>query len=126
MSPINTHILGNQLITIHNFVFCVVAYAYLSSPRHNTVLVIFSVYLHSLGILAAVVACPLDVVKTRVQGQKLGEAKQSTWSLLKSIVQNEGPRYLFKGLLPRLIAVPSMMSFFYMLNNKFNDIFGNS
>ena len=74
-------------------------------------------------MLASAVACPLDVVKTRVQGQKLSEATQSTVSLLREIVKKEGPRYLFKGLTPRLIAVPSMMSFFYMLNNKFNEFF---
>lgn len=76
-----------------------------------------------LGVLASVVACPLDVVKTRVQGQKLSEATQGTVSLLRDIAKKEGPRYLFKGLLPRLVAVPSMMSFFYMLNTKFNELF---
>ena len=79
--------------------------------------------LHFTGVLASAVACPLDVVKTRVQGQKLSEATQSTIFLLREIVKKEGPRYLFKGLTPRLIAVPSMMSFFYMLNNKFNEFF---
>ena len=75
------------------------------------------------GVLASAVACPLDVVKTRVQGQKLSEATQNTITLLRDIATKEGPRYLFKGLLPRLIAVPSMMSFFYMLNTKFNEFF---
>ena len=34
------------------------------------------------------------------------------------IIQKEGPRHLFKGLMPRLIAVPSMMSVFYVINEE--------
>ena len=34
------------------------------------------------------------------------------------IVRQEGARNLMKGLLPRLIAVPSMMSWFYMINEE--------
>lgn len=75
------------------------------------------------GMIAATVACPLDVAKTRIQGQKLGEPKLGMLQVFQSIIRDEGPRYLFKGLLPRLIAVPSMMSFFYMLNVKFNKWF---
>ena len=80
-------------------------------------------FLVCLGTVSSVIACPLDVVKTRVQGRRLEAPKESTGKILSNIVKNEGPRYLFKGLLPRLVAVPSMMSLFYMLNVKFNEYF---
>ena len=83
------------------------------------------VCLPCLGVLASVGACPLDVAKTRIQGQKLGEPKLGMVEVFRTIIRNEGPRYLFKGLLPRLIAVPSMMSFFYMLNVYFSNWFAS-
>ena len=72
-------------------------------------------------MIAAGISCPLDVVKTRVQGAKLGsvEAERSTTYIIKDIVRNEGPRYLFKGVLPRIYVVPSMMSLFYMFDEAF-------
>ena len=90
------------------------------------------------GCLASVIACPFDVVKTRVQGRELKGVgyltrkyhsgmygfpstemtHKSCYSIMKEIVKREGVRYLFKGLLPRLIAVPSMMSVFYVINEE--------
>lgn len=40
-----------------------------------------------------------------------------------NIVRNEGPRHLMKGLLPRLVAVPSMMSVFYVINEELERVF---
>ena len=76
------------------------------------------------GVLAASVSCPLDVVKTRVQGAKLGsrESQQATLSVMKEIISTQGPRYLFKGLLPRIYVVPSMMSLFYVFDEAFKQI----
>ena len=47
-------------------------------------------------------------------------AKQSEWALklLWNISQREGPRTLLRGLGPRLIAVPSYMSVFYVVNEE--------
>ena len=39
-----------------------------------------------------------------------------------SIAREEGPRYLFKGLLPRLIAVPLYMSAFLTANEKLHKL----
>ena len=39
------------------------------------------------------------------------------------IFRQEGPRHLWKGLLPRLIAVPSYMSVFYVFNEELEKIF---
>lgn len=35
-----------------------------------------------------------------------------------NITYNEGLRYLFKGLVPRLVVVPSMLSWMYVLNEE--------
>ena len=96
---------------------------YLSVSKEVLVCNLFTeVYLLlTVGILAATVTCPLDVAKTKVQGEPVGskEAKQATLTILRNIVKNEGPRYLFKGLLPRIYVVPSMMSLFYVFDEKF-------
>ena len=39
------------------------------------------------------------------------------------IIKYEGPRHLMKGLLPRLIVVPSMMSAFFVINEELDRIF---
>ena len=46
-----------------------------------------------------------------------GEAKSCS-RIMYEICRYEGPRHLMKGLLPRLIAVPSMMSVFYVINEE--------
>jgi hypothetical protein len=43
---------------------------------------------------------------------------QSCSTIFKNIVKNEGPRNLMKGLIPRLLVVPSMMSFWYVINEE--------
>ena len=91
-----------------------------ASPyTHNTHTLSFA-----SGVLAASVSCPLDVVKTRVQGAKLGsrESQQATLSVMKEIINTQGRRYLFKGLLPRIYVVPSMMSLFYVFDEAFKQI----
>jgi hypothetical protein len=70
------------------------------------------------GVLASAVACPFDVIKTRMQGIKLDAEYQSCSTIFKNIVKNEGPRNLMKGLIPRLLVVPSMMSFWYVINEE--------
>ena len=81
-------------------------------------------HLVNLGVLAASVSCPLDVVKTKVQGAKLGsaESKQATLSVMKEIISTQGPRYLYKGILVRIYIVPSMMSLFYVFDEAFKQM----
>ena len=35
-----------------------------------------------------------------------------------AIVRSEGLQYLFKGLVPRLVVVPSMLSWMYVLSEE--------
>jgi hypothetical protein len=73
------------------------------------------------SVIAGIVACPFDVVKTRIQGkelQELGSGSRRPIPLMVQIARQEGVRYLFKGLLPRLIAVPLYMSVFITVNEE--------
>lgn len=53
-----------------------------------------------------------------VGGQVLPASK-----IMMNIVRKEGLRHLWKGLLPRLIAVPSMMSVFFVINEELEKFF---
>lgn len=58
------------------------------------------------GVIAATVVCPLDVLKTRLQVTPGGSrAYVSTYESLSHIVKNEGPRALYRGLTPTIVAL---------------------
>lgn len=74
------------------------------------------------GMVGAVITCPLDVVKTRLQSDvyhslynqtpkssnpivKAGQHLKETGSVLRNLYVNEGVRALFKGLGPNLVGV---------------------
>eukprot|EP00731_Ephydatia_muelleri_P021325 Em0013g1052a len=70
------------------------------------------------GMIAATISCPFDVIKTRMQGRQLGDVHRSCSSIVFDIVQNEGFKFLFKGLLPRLYVVPSAMAALIIVNEE--------
>lgn len=70
------------------------------------------------GMVAATISCPFDVLKTRMQGRQLGEAYRPCLSIALDIVRNEGFKFLFKGLLPRLYVVPSAMAALIIVNEE--------
>jgi len=92
-----------------------------------------SSYIHLLagglaGTFGAVLTCPLEVIKTRYQsshnsfsktnqiGQNL--SRPSIISAFRFILQNEGVRGLFKGLVPNLVGVaPSRAIYFFAYAN---------
>lgn len=48
--------------------------------------------------------------------------KVPCWRLMLEITRTEGVRYLFKGLGPRLVVVPSMLSCMYVLNEELEQL----
>eukprot|EP01130_Rhizamoeba_saxonica_P016596 TRINITY_DN769_c1_g1_i3.p1 TRINITY_DN769_c1_g1~~TRINITY_DN769_c1_g1_i3.p1 ORF type:complete len:102 (+),score=12.24 TRINITY_DN769_c1_g1_i3:46-351(+) len=66
--------------------------------------------IHRLTYVATVITLPLDVVKTRIQTQisdpdRLYLGIRQTFT---TMVRNEGPKSLFRGLGPRLVTtIPS-------------------
>ena len=124
----HTHTHAHTHIQTHTYTHtCTHTYTYTYIHVHiytHTHMYTFECYISctiSLGVLAASVSCPLDVVKTKVQGAKLGSqaAEESTLSVMKEIISSQGRRYLFKGLLPRIYVVPSIMLLFYVFDEAF-------
>ncbi|KAF5840763.1 mitochondrial carrier protein-domain-containing protein [Dunaliella salina] len=58
------------------------------------------------GALTATFVCPLDVLKTRLQVQRIGAMKQQGIAGgLAQIVKQDGVRGLYQGLGPTLVAL---------------------
>lgn len=75
------------------------------------------------GTFGAIVTCPLEVVKTRLQSsianfdsQNVSSSKNrgmTIWNCVRHIINTEGPRAIFKGLGPNIIGVaPSRAIYF--------------
>lgn len=68
------------------------------------------------GTIGALVTCPLEVIKTRLQSSAkaaLNVDNLSTVKCFKTIIRNEGWRALFKGLGPNLVGIaPSRAIYF--------------
>lgn len=68
------------------------------------------------GTIGAIVTCPLEVIKTRLQSSAKATLNVNNLSMVKcfkSIVKNEGWRALFKGLGPNLVGnAPSRAIYF--------------
>ncbi|KAI9226172.1 MAG: mitochondrial carrier domain-containing protein [Piptocephalis tieghemiana] len=74
------------------------------------------------GCVAAVVTCPLDVVKTRLQYQRLLDPRiipyKGTWGTLCRIWSEEGLRGLYRGLGPTVIGyLPTWAIYFTTYEN---------
>ena len=52
----------------------------------------------------------------------IGSKYRTFYRVFVDVVRQDGPRSLMKGLGPRLIAVPSMMSVFYVINEEFEKL----
>ncbi|MXQ82362.1 hypothetical protein E5288_WYG010990 [Bos mutus] len=103
------------------------------------------VYMRCGGTVGAILTCPLEVVKTRLQSSSvtlyISEVQLSTMAgasvnrvvspgplhCLKVILEKEGPRSLFRGLGPNLVGVaPSRAIYFAAYSNckeKLNGLF---
>ena len=61
------------------------------------------------------VAQPFDIVKTRLQNTNFGESSPGGIKVFGSIVANEGPTALFKGITPKLIVVGPKLIFSFTI-----------
>ena len=67
------------------------------------------------GVLASLLTTPFDVMKTRMQSISIKEGTRvSLGYMFSHIVREEGTQALWRGLVPRLISIPSHLSFFYL------------
>ncbi|KAJ9472989.1 Mitochondrial GTP/GDP carrier protein 1 [Diplonema papillatum] len=61
------------------------------------------------SVSSIIVACPLDVVKTRIQSGSFG--KEGGVSIIKTIMKEEGPGAFFKGSIPKVVTVGPKLIF---------------
>ncbi|KAL8198349.1 UNVERIFIED_CONTAM: hypothetical protein K2H54_006235 [Gekko kuhli] len=100
------------------------------------------------GTVGAIFTCPLEVIKTRLQSSKLafravyypqvqlgtisgaGVVRPTSVSpgllqVLKSILEKEGPRSLFRGLGPNLVGVAPSRAVYFACYSKAKELFNN-
>ncbi|UXI15898.1 hypothetical protein NH340_JMT01841 [Sarcoptes scabiei] len=79
------------------------------------------------GTFGAVITCPLEVVKTRLQSSVAkfhNDPRETTvvpgankgltiWNCIRHIIKNEGPKAIFKGLGPNIIGVAPSRAFYF-------------
>ena len=83
------------------------------------------------GTVGAVVTCPLEVVKTRLQSSKYstgakGKALGGTFSGMKMIWQTEGWMGLYRGVGPTLVGVVPSRAVYFMTYSKAKDFIGEN
>ncbi|XP_016158994.1 PREDICTED: solute carrier family 25 member 33 isoform X2 [Ficedula albicollis] len=115
-------------------------------PQENTLLHLFAGGCG--GTVGAIFTCPLEVIKTRLQSSKLafrtvyypqvqlgtlsGEGvvrptsvSPGLFSVLKSILEKEGPRSLFRGLGPNLVGVAPSRAVYFACYSKAKEQFNS-
>uniref|UniRef100_A0A665UH00 Solute carrier family 25 member 33 n=1 Tax=Echeneis naucrates TaxID=173247 RepID=A0A665UH00_ECHNA len=107
-------------------------------------------YLHlasgssAVGTVGAIVTCPLEVLKTRLQSSGLtlrpifqvqlgtlsgtgvirpGAVTPGLLQVLRSILEKEGPRSLFRGLGPNLVGVAPSRAIYFAAYSKSKEMF---
>ena len=86
------------------------------------------------GTIAGVITCPTDIIRTRILSARpeTGQPLVSIRETMRSIYTTEGPRYFFRGVIPRImLCAPNhgcyMLAFeflrhkFVMLHARLND-----
>ena len=63
------------------------------------------------GSVSAALLCPLDVLRTRLQSSL--STKLSPFRLALSIMRNEGPLALYRGLVPTVLGVGPSRAFYF-------------
>uniref|UniRef100_H2T5R4 Solute carrier family 25 member 33 n=1 Tax=Takifugu rubripes TaxID=31033 RepID=H2T5R4_TAKRU len=101
-------------------------------------------FLMCSGTVGAIVTCPLEVLKTRLQSSGLtlrpvfqvqlgtvsgtgvirpGTVTPGLLQVLRSILEKEGPRSLFRGLGPNLVGVAPSRAIYFAAYSKSKEIF---
>lgn len=69
----------------------------------------------TVGSLASIfVASPLDVVKTRIQNRDFNDPRGGM-SIVKDLIQKEGPTAFFKGITPKAMTVAPKLIFSFSI-----------
>jgi hypothetical protein len=74
--------------------------------------------------MSILVVAPLDVIKVRIQAAPLSTSTQG-WTLLKSLLRQEGPTALFKGTIPKLLVAGPKVAFGFTVAQQLSKLFTN-
>ncbi|XP_044536951.1 solute carrier family 25 member 33-like [Gracilinanus agilis] len=109
-----------------------------SQKQHSTLLHLFAGGV--AGTFGAICTCPLEVLKTRLQSSRLAIPDPPAWwwfrarkitstsrlpevlKVLKSILEKEGTKTLFRGLGPNLIGVAPSRAVYFACYSKAKDL----
>ncbi|EJF63157.1 mitochondrial carrier [Dichomitus squalens LYAD-421 SS1] len=79
------------------------------------------------GLVASVATCPLDVIKTKLQAQRAvhgHEAYQGVVATVKSILQHDGFRGLYRGLGPTILGYLPTWAIYFAVYDGIKRHFG--
>jgi hypothetical protein len=69
-----------------------------------------------VGACSSIAAAqPLDVIKTRIQKNAFSEARTSGFTIIASLIKNEGFGAFFKGLTPKILVVGPKLVFSFTI-----------
>ncbi|WFD35424.1 high copy suppressor of abf2 [Malassezia cuniculi] len=82
-------------------------------------------FVASIGgsVASITVSAPLDVVKTRIQNANF-DTKVSGFTIVRDIIQKEGPLAFFKGLTPKVLVVGPKLVFSFTVAQSLIPWFG--
>ncbi|KAJ8508225.1 hypothetical protein ONZ45_g9491 [Pleurotus djamor] len=79
------------------------------------------------GLVASVATCPLDVVKTKLQAQRLIQGQQGyegIYDTLRSILRYDGVRGLYRGLGPTILGYLPTWAIYFAVYDGIKSYFG--
>lgn len=100
----------------------------------NSLPVTYDTFIHLLaggtaGTIGALVTCPLEVIKTRLQSSTKAALNVNSLSVIKSfktVVLVEGWRALFKGLGPNLVGIAPSRAIYFSTYSTVKSVLNNS
>ena len=79
-----------------------------------------------VGASASILAAqPLDVIKTRIQKHAFAENQAGGFSIIKTLIKNEGFGAFFKGFTPKLLVVGPKLVFSFTIAQQLMSLFDN-
>jgi len=78
------------------------------------------------GICSSIITFPIDVVRRRLQvlGLHRPNQRQGPWEEVTRVLRKEGPRGLYRGLVPELLKVTPMVGFTFCTYEFMKDLLG--
>ena len=78
------------------------------------------------GLTSSIIACPLDVIKTKLQSQRAGSSKyRGTLDAFAVIWREEGPRGYFRGLGPTVLGYLPNWAIYFLCYDRYKHWLSN-